>query len=121
MEASGTSGMKAALNGVPNFSVLDGWWVEGCREGVNGWAIGTDGGDSSDGAHAAALYAKLDGTVLPLFHGNRTGWCSVMKQAIATSGWQFSSHRMLLQYAREAYGFSADAPLESIAAPRILA
>ena len=121
MEASGTSGMKAALNGVPNFSVLDGWWVEGCREGVNGWAIGTNGGDSSDDAHAAALYAKLDGTVLPLFHGNRTGWCSVMKQAIATSGWQFSSHRMLLQYAREAYGFSADAPLESIAAPRILA
>ncbi len=107
MEASGTSGMKAALNGVPNFSVLDGWWVEGCKEGVNGWAIGEDGGDSSDGAHAGALYAKLDSTVLPLFHGNRSGWCSVMKQAIATTGWQFSGTRLLGQYAEEAYGFTA--------------
>ena len=59
LEASGTSGMKAALNGVPNLSVLDGWWVEGCQEGVNGWAIGADGGDSSDGAHAVAFYEKL--------------------------------------------------------------
>ncbi len=115
MEASGTSGMKAALNGVPNFSVLDGWWVEGCQEGVNGWAIGEDGGDSSDGAHAGAFYAKLDGTVLPLFHGNRSGWCSVMKQAIATSAWPFSGTRMVGQYAEEAYGFTAS----SVAAPPV--
>jgi starch phosphorylase len=87
--------------------VLDGWWVEGCQEGVNGWAIGSDGGDASDGAHAAAFYGKLDGTVLPLFHGNRGGWCSVMKQAIATGGWQFSANRMLGQYAEEAYGLTA--------------
>ncbi len=117
LEASGTSGMKAALNGVPNFSVLDGWWVEGCQEGVNGWAIGTDGGDSSDGAHANAFYAKLDGTVLPLFHGNQAGWCSVMKQAIATSGWQFSANRMLGQYAAEAYGFTASSVAAAPAAP----
>jgi starch phosphorylase len=115
LEASGTSGMKASLNGVPNFSVLDGWWVEGCKEGVNGWAIGTDGGDSSDGAHAAAFYAKLDGTVLPCFHGNRPGWCSVMKQAIATTAWPFSANRMLGQYASEAYGFTAPA----VAAPPV--
>jgi glycogen phosphorylase len=113
LEASGTSGMKAALNGVPNFSVLDGWWVEGCQEGLNGWAIGADGGDSSDGAHAVAFYEKLEKTVLPLFHTDRSGWCAVMKQAIATSAWQFSGNRMLDQYAEEAYGFTAPA----VAAP----
>ena len=113
LEASGTSGMKAALNGVPNFSVLDGWWVEGCQEGVNGWAIGADGGDSSDGAHSVAFYEKLERTVLPLFHTDRSGWCAVMKQAIATSAWQFSGNRMLGQYAKEAYGFTAPA----VAAP----
>ncbi len=112
LEASGTSGMKAALNGVPSFSVLDGWWLEGCQEGVNGWAIGSDGGDGSDGAHANAFYDKLEHTVLPLFHGDRSGWCSVMKQAIATTAWPFSSDRMLLQYVREAYDESADAPAE---------
>ena len=117
LEASGTSGMKAALNGVPNFSVLDGWWVEGCQDGVNGWSIGEDGGDSSDGAHADAFYSKLEGTVLPLFHGNRSGWCSVMKQAIATGAWPFSGNRMLGQYAEEAYGFTA----ASVAAPPVAA
>ena len=116
LEASGTSGMKAALNGVPNFSVLDGWWVEGCQEGVNGWAIGADRGDGSDGAHAAAFYEKLEQTVLPLFHGDRSGWCAVMKQAIATAGWQFSSDRMLLQYAEEAYDLSAEAVAASAVA-----
>ncbi len=115
LEASGTSGMKAAINGVPNFSVLDGWWVEGCQEGVNGWAIGADGGDSSDGAHAVAFYEKLEQIVLPLFHTDRSGWCSVMKQAIATTGWQFSCNRMLGQYAKEAYGFTAP----SVAAPPV--
>ena len=73
------------------------------------------------GARRIRVDTEQGGTVLPLFHGNRSGWCSVMKQAIATNGWQFSSHRMLLQYAREAYGFSADALTESIAAPRVLA
>ena len=91
--------------------------MEGCREGANGWAIGADGGDSSDGAHAAAFYAKLEGTVLPLFHGNRAGWCSVMTQAIATTGWQFSCNRMIGQYAEEAYGFTAPA----MAAPPVAA
>jgi len=115
LEASGTSGMKAALNGVPNFSVLDGWWVEGCQEAVNGWAIGTDGGDISDVAHATAFYDKLEGTILPLYRDDRAGWCAVMKQAIATTGWQFSGNRMLDQYAEEAYGLEP----ASVAAPPI--
>ena len=100
--------MKAALNGVPNFSVLDGWWVEGCLEGVNGWAIGADRGDGSDGAHAAAFYEKLENTLLPLFHGDRSGWCAVMKQAIATSGWQFSATACSFSMREDAYDFSAE-------------
>ncbi|WP_454621922.1 alpha-glucan family phosphorylase [Bradyrhizobium cenepequi] len=80
MEASGTSGMKAALNGVLNLSVLDGWWIEACIEGVTGWSIGHDG----DGAerHAAALYDQLDHTVLPLFYADPARWRCMMKQAI---------------------------------------
>ena len=85
---------------------------EGCQEGINGWAIGADGGDDSDGAHADAFYTKLEGTVLPLFRGERSGWCSVMKQAIATTAWQFSGNRMLGQYAAEAYGSGAGAAEE---------
>jgi glycogen phosphorylase len=82
MEASGTSGMKAALNGVLNLSVLDGWWIEACIEGATGWSIGLDGGDCSDGRHAAALYDKLAGAVLPLYYENPDRWRWMMKQAI---------------------------------------
>ena len=71
LEASGTSGMKAALNGVPSLSVLDGWWVEGCIEGVTGWAIGKEG-DAPE-THGKALYDKLESTVLPLFHPDPNG------------------------------------------------
>lgn len=101
MEASGTSGMKAALNGVLNLSVLDGWWVEACIEGVTGWAIGSDG--DADGGHATALYEKLEGKVLPLYRADPAQWRWMMKQAIGNIGCYFNSHRMMRRYATEAY------------------
>lgn len=105
MEASGTSGMKAAFNGVPSLSVLDGWWLEGCIEGVTGWAIGEDGGDGGDtnGAIAADLYRKLDEVVLPLHHDDRDGWVRVMLGAITKNASFFNSHRMMRRYASDAY------------------
>lgn len=104
MEASGTSGMKAAFNGVPSLSVLDGWWIEGCIEGVTGWAVGDSAPAASD-SDAEALYAKLDETVLPLYHGDPSAWVAVMKGAIAKNASYFNSHRMMRRYATEAYGF----------------
>ena len=101
-EASGTSGMKAAFNGVPNLSILDGWWLEGCIEGVTGWAIGADG-VASDESHAASLYEKLGTIVLPLWYGDREGWVHVMKGAIGRNANFFNSHRMMRHYAAEAY------------------
>lgn len=100
MEASGTSGMKAAFNGVPNLSVLDGWWEEGCIEGVTGWAIGGDGSTQAD---ADSLYAKLEHAVLPLYYDHRAEWIAVMKGAIAKNASFFNSHRMMRRYASDAY------------------
>lgn len=102
LEASGTSGMKAALNGVPSLSVLDGWWIEGCVEGVTGWAIGERPDSASDG-DAESLYAKLERSVLPLYHERRDAWLRVMKSAISHNGSIFTSHRMMRRYASEAY------------------
>ncbi|HEY0682244.1 MAG TPA: alpha-glucan family phosphorylase [Steroidobacter sp.] len=100
-EASGTSGMKAAFNGVPNLSVLDGWWVEGCIEGATGWAVRTSGVADGD---AGSLYDKLQSAVLPLYYADdRTGWLRIMKGAISKNASYFNSHRMMRRYATEAY------------------
>lgn len=101
LEASGTSGMKAALNGVPSLSVLDGWWLEGCIEGVTGWAIGR--GSSPPEQHSAEVYDLLEHKILPLFYGAGDGWVRVMRGAISRNGSYFHSHRMIRRYAAEAY------------------
>jgi starch phosphorylase len=103
LEASGTSGMKASMNGVPQLSVLDGWWVEGCIEGITGWAIGGDGEAAENGDDAEHLYHKLGEVVLPLWYGDRAKWVGVMKGAIGKNASFFNSHRMLRHYAIEAY------------------
>ena len=104
MEASGTSGMKAALNGVLNLSVLDGWWIEACVDGVTGWSIGADAASEVDEARAAGdLYAKLESIVLPLYYGDPAGWRAMMKQAIGNIASYFNTHRMMRRYATEAY------------------
>ncbi len=108
MEASGTSGMKAALNGVPSLSVLDGWWIEGCIEGVTGWALGercditTNPGDRAT-CDAASLYDKLEQIVIPLFYRDRERFLDVMRHAIALNGSFFNTQRMIQQYVLRAY------------------
>ena len=102
LEASGTSGMKAAFNGVPNLSILDGWWIEGCIEDITGWSVGNSS-DTNSAADAGSLYDKLEHKVLPLYHGDRAGWIRVMKGAIAKNAAFFNSHRMMRRYATEAY------------------
>jgi starch phosphorylase len=108
LEASGTSGMKSALNGVPTLSILDGWWIEGCLEGVTGWAIGTLDGKPvhyrpDGGKDAALLYDKLETVVAPLFYRDRDRFISVMRNAIALNGSFFNTQRMLKQYVVRAY------------------
>ena len=99
--------MKAALNGVPSLSVLDGWWIEGCIEGVTGWAIGANhrglAADDDRDQDAAALYDKLAQVIVPLFYGDQQGFISVMRHAIALNGAFFTTQRMLQQYVVKAY------------------
>jgi starch phosphorylase len=98
-EASGTSGMKAALNGVPSLSVLDGWWIEGCAEDVTGWAI--DDAEDEDG-EANSLYDKLENKIAPLY-AKPNAWARVQQHCIGINGTFFNTHRMLGQYFNNAY------------------
>jgi starch phosphorylase len=116
LEASGTSGMKAALNGVPSLSTLDGWWIEGHVEGVTGWAIGAlrdavpageAGRHALEARDAAALYDKLAGAVMPCFYRDREGFLGIMRSAIALNGSFFNTERMVWQYAHNAYRVAA--------------
>ena len=103
MEASGTSGMKAAVNGVPSLSILDGWWIEGCVEGVSGWAIDHAEGDDSRMHDANSLYDKLERVLIPLYYRNRDGFAEVMRYAVALNGSFFNTQRMVTQYVAKAY------------------
>jgi starch phosphorylase len=108
LEASGTSGMKAAHNGVPSFSTLDGWWIEGCLEGQTGWAIGgreegAADADSINRRDAEDLYQKLENVIAPLFYQQHQRWLDVMRQAIALNASYFNTHRMVQQYVTNAY------------------
>lgn len=108
LEASGTSGMKAAHNGVPSLSILDGWWVEGHVEGVTGWSIGPGPGDgprteADTGREAEELYRKLGDPIEPLFYFNRSAWTDIMRRTIAFNASFFNTHRMVQQYAANAY------------------
>ncbi len=99
-EASGTSGMKAAMNGVPSLSILDGWWIEGCIEGVTGWAI-EDGANDEEEAHS--LYTKLETAVVPLYRDTPDKWARLMRTTLAFNGSYFNTNRMVKQYARSSY------------------
>jgi glycogen phosphorylase len=111
MEASGTSGMKAAVNGVPSLSVLDGWWIEGHIEGITGWSIGAcrrvplepDGVKDAEN-----MYEKLETVILPLYYRNRAGYLQVMRYAVALNGSFFNTERMVSEYARQAYRLSEE-------------
>jgi glycogen phosphorylase len=102
-EASGTSGMKAALNGVPSFSVIDGWWAEGWIEGITGWAIGNTDIVEDTASEVSTLYDKLERQILPLFYGTPNRYTDVMRSAIALNGSFFNTQRMVQQYLANAY------------------
>lgn len=108
LEACGTSGMKAAMNGVLNCSILDGWWPEACDHGVNGWAIGDqllddDDAEPDDARDAAALYALLEDEIVPTYYRDRPRWRRMMRASIAVAVEQFSSDRMVREYYARLY------------------
>jgi starch phosphorylase len=102
-EASGTSGMKAALNGVPSLSVRDGWWVEGHIEGITGWSIGGDDPNAGGGTEVEDLYDKLEGSIVPLYYDRALGYARIRRSAIALNGSFFNTQRMVAQYVTNAY------------------
>ncbi len=112
MEASGTSGMKAAINGVPSFSILDGWWIEGCIDGVTGWAISNAEQPAKEPAkevditadhEANILYSRLENIIIPMYYHNRDAYIDIMRNAIAINGSFFNTERMISQYVTKAY------------------
>ncbi|MGO8719341.1 MAG: alpha-glucan family phosphorylase [Acidobacteriaceae bacterium] len=115
-EASGTSGMKAAMNGVPSLSTLDGWWIEGCIEGATGWAIAESDDETQE---AESLYEKLENEILPLYYHYPDRWAGIMRMAMAINGSFFNTHRMLYQYVTNAY-FPGDAPLRRKFQPELV-
>jgi glycogen phosphorylase len=109
LEASGTSGMKAAMNGVPSLSILDGWWVEGHIEGITGWSIGELRRDlpleppADHRSEAESIYNKLEGTILPTYYNERRKFIEIMQHAIAVNGSYFNTQRMVQDYTANAY------------------
>lgn len=104
LEASGTSGMKACLNGVPNLSILDGWWIEGCIENVTGWAIGSAQKQNTDSVQDARdLYQKLAKIIIPMFYKEKDKWLEIMRHAIALNASFFNTQRMVQEYVLNAY------------------
>jgi starch phosphorylase len=96
--------MKAAHNGVPSLSILDGWWIEGCMEGLTGWAIGSAHDPiSNDERDASSLYEKLEKTIVPAFYSNHDKWIDIMRHSIAINASFFNTHRMVQQYVLNAY------------------
>jgi glycogen phosphorylase len=112
-EASGTSGMKASLNGVPSLSVRDGWWIEGHLEGVTGWAIGLDEGPEEHQMEVASMYDKLEHVILPMFYDRPEAYAQVMRSAIAINGSFFNTQRMVAQYLANAYFPEGEKEVES--------
>jgi starch phosphorylase len=105
-EASGTSGMKAAHNGVPQFSTLDGWWIEGRIENITGWAIGSrksNERESDDESDLNDLYEKLEHLIMPKFYHDRDNWIRTMRSCIAINASFFNTNRMMQQYVLNAY------------------
>ncbi len=117
-EASGTSGMKAALNGVPSLSVLDGWWIEGHVEGVTGWSIGNGWkGEVEPPMEADSLYDKLENDILPLYYRDPHQFVQIMRSTISLNGSFFTAERMVMQYAKAAYGLGGHAWLPPLPDP----
>ena len=105
-EASGTSGMKAAHNGIPQFSTFDGWWLEGCIENITGWPIGpekTEEKESDDDVDRYDLYDKLENWIMPKFYKDRDNWIRTMRSCIAINASFFNTNRMVQQYVLNAY------------------
>jgi len=103
MEASGTSGMKAAHNGIPSLSILDGWWLEGHIEGMTGWSIGSTSAEPDDRQDAQEIYEKLEKVILPMYYKERDRWVDVMRHSIAFNASFFNTQRMVQQYVLNAY------------------
>jgi starch phosphorylase len=96
--------MKAAMNGVPSLSILDGWWIEAHIEGLTGWSIGDTAAGNDSGSDAAQLYEKLESSVIPTFYQAPERFTDIMRHAIALNGSFFHAQRMLQEYLAKAYG-----------------